>query len=364
MNGPGRMPPYQEKSESAPAAPLNHIAGQGSSDACKDKPATFKSDTTSQLSSISGMASPERTATALRNPGPISDIEAKHYYYGLYSKPVLIARTGNNAWEEPTGPEAYLLPKELRTVGNHPLQEVWEDELSDRMHKILEREGVRWTSTDVARIGFVAESWAPVCIWIGVEPNTLSREDGFNIAQECKKLLVANNIHDVEVEIRESVVTRYNGPRLLKPVHSFNPAAQLVEPLTSTLGLFICNRSTTWIEGTGGFYVTDTDSNLYLVTARHVLFNSEQDSNELYSKHPNQPRKDVALFGVARFNKYLKEIKSAIDSKKVLINYLERRVLHAMEGSDGMGVSFMLWKVVMEWAWPKQSRRLLWQGGR
>jgi len=28
-----------------------------------------------------------------------------------------------------TGPEAYLPLKELRTIGNHPLREVWEDEL-------------------------------------------------------------------------------------------------------------------------------------------------------------------------------------------------------------------------------------------
>jgi hypothetical protein len=69
----------------------------------------------------------------------------------------------------------------------------------------------QWTSTDVARIGFVGESVAPILIWIGIKPGTLSGEDGLAVAKECKQLLVASEIYDVEVEICESVVTRYVG---------------------------------------------------------------------------------------------------------------------------------------------------------
>jgi len=66
--------------------------------------------------------------------------------------------------------------------------------------------GVKWTSMDPVRIGVEGESVAPVIVWIGVQPNTLSGKDGLAAAQECKELLVANDIYDVEIEIRESVV--------------------------------------------------------------------------------------------------------------------------------------------------------------
>jgi len=167
-----------------------------------DELAALKSTTDFLLLSISHMASAEITAA------PISDLEAKHYYYGLRSRPILVARTGNDTWKLSTGPWAHPPCKELRPVGNHPLNRVW-DSLGSQIHDILESKGVKWTSMDVVRIGIVDEHIAPVIIWIGVMPNTLSREDGSVVVKECKQLLVANEILDVEVEIRESVVIRF-----------------------------------------------------------------------------------------------------------------------------------------------------------
>jgi len=269
------------------------------------------------------MASGNSTPASRRHP--ISDIEAKHYYYGLYSKPVLVARSGNDAWEQPTGPEAYLRPKELRTVGNHNLKRVWEEELAFQIHDILQRNGVQWTSTDVARIGYIGEPTAPVIIWIGVKPGTLPCELGHAIAAECKDLLIANAIHDVEVEIRESIVTRYVTPSLQKPADTDYPTAELLEPLTSTLGLFICNPKMTDRQGTGGFYVTDDKGQLYLITARHVLF--PQDNNAAYyPRSTSSPRMDVILFSPNAFNTYLKQIEQAILDQKVMVDYHERRI--------------------------------------
>lgn len=164
----------------------------------------FSDSVTDELASLQSVTASLRL--------PFSDLEAKHYYHGLHSKPVLVARTGTDTWEPPAGPEAYLRRKELRTVGNHPLKAVWEDNLALRIHDILESKGVKWTSTDIARIGFVGESGAPTVVWIGVKPDTLSGEDGLAVAKECKQLLVASEILDVEVEIRESLVTRHVGP--------------------------------------------------------------------------------------------------------------------------------------------------------
>ncbi|RPB02767.1 hypothetical protein L873DRAFT_1841621 [Choiromyces venosus 120613-1] len=248
------------------------------------------------------MYSHKSTTTSL--PHPISDLEAKHYYYGLYYKPVLVARTADDPWERPI-------------VGNHPLKAVWEDNLAFRIHDILKSKGVEWTSTDVARIGFVGESVTPVPIWIGVKPNTLSPGD-------------ANKILDVEVEIRESIMTRYISPKLRKPIDSFYPTAQLLDPLTSTLGPFICNASTPWTDGTGGFYVTDDNCELYLVTAHHIVFKPDLVNNN--------SRVNVALFGTAAFTNYIAQIKRAIEGKRIIVKFQERRVKEAVEDHDGRDV--------------------------
>jgi len=119
---------------------------------------------------------------------------------------LFVARTGNDTWKLPTGPEAYLPSKELRTVGNRRLREVWEDMTAVQIHDVFDFMSVRWTSMDLVRIGVVGESVAPVIVWISVKPDTISGKDGIAAAKECKELLVANDIYDVEVEIRESVV--------------------------------------------------------------------------------------------------------------------------------------------------------------
>ncbi|KAH9915507.1 uncharacterized protein B0H18DRAFT_1041564 [Fomitopsis serialis] len=87
----------------------------------------------------------------MQTPPRISDEEAKLYYPGLPSRPILVARTGST-WEAPTGPEAYPRLKELRVVGNHEINEVWEDDLALKVHAILREEKMDWSSTDVLRI--------------------------------------------------------------------------------------------------------------------------------------------------------------------------------------------------------------------
>jgi hypothetical protein len=136
-------------------------------------------------------------------------MEARSYYYGLPSRPVLVARTGTTPWQPPTGPEAYLRPKELRTVFNHRLNQVWGGDLAHKVMAALDSREVKWTSLDVVRIGYEGEPHPPVIIWIGVMPGSLSGDDGVVAARECREILEKHDITDVDVEIRESVVTRY-----------------------------------------------------------------------------------------------------------------------------------------------------------
>ena len=64
---------------------------------------------------------------------------------------------------------------------------------------------VKLTSTDIIRIGIAGECFAPVILWIGVRPRSLSGNDGAVVASKCKELLLEYNLVDVDVEIRESV---------------------------------------------------------------------------------------------------------------------------------------------------------------
>ncbi|CUS13207.1 unnamed protein product [Tuber aestivum] len=55
---------------------------------------------------------------------PISPMEAKHYYHGLCSRPILVARSGTDTWNPPAGPVADLPCKELRPISSHPIRAV------------------------------------------------------------------------------------------------------------------------------------------------------------------------------------------------------------------------------------------------
>ncbi|KAJ7145815.1 hypothetical protein C8R44DRAFT_755948 [Mycena epipterygia] len=267
---------------------------------------------------------------------PPSEVEAKFYYAGLPSSPVLVARASTTQWKAPTGPEAYRKIRELRAVGNHALKETWEGDLALKVHALLDSIKVKWTSTDVVRIGNPGESSAPVILWIGVMPASLSGDDGVVVASKCRELLVENGIADVDVEIRESVVTRSAGPKLLTSTYFSDPTAGVREPLTTTLGLPICAQFTPWAEGTGGFFFAEDGNTerLLLATARHVVFPPDMNENKHFEcKKNSQRRYNVTLFGDAAFNKYLECIKGEIGDKAFTAQYQERRI-RAIEGKD------------------------------
>ena len=137
-------------------------------------------------------------------PSPLSEREAKYYYRGLPSCPVLVARTSTTPWEEPTDPEAYETMRELGPIGNHPIKEVWEAGLALKLGELLQSMKVQWTSIDMVRIGIAEEYPKPAILWIGVRPASLSGYDGLDVATKCRELLVEHDISDVDVEIRES----------------------------------------------------------------------------------------------------------------------------------------------------------------
>ena len=261
---------------------------------------------------------------------PVSEEESYSYYAGFPSRPRLVARssTPTTPWKAPTGRWAYHVRKELKAVGNHALNDIWEDTLAPLVLDILESEKVKFTSVDVVRIGEVGEPSPPVILWIGVLPESLTPVDGLDVALQCKELLEKHDILDVDVELRESIVTRSVGPRFLQPARfSWDPTVEVRKPLTATLGLGICAQSTSWAEGTGGFYMAEggDSKRILLVTARHVVFPPNiVDNNRYECENPNQPRRNILLLGDDAFNKLLASIQSEIGSAAIDGEYQER----------------------------------------
>ena len=121
----------------------------------------------------------------------------------------------------------------------------------------------------------------PTTIWVGVRPYTLAAGVAVESSQDVLSLLEAHAISDIDVAYRESVAQPLAGPRLYRPVSNLHSLKDVIDPVTTALGMPIAGFKTPSIEGTLGFCFRVGDV-LYGVTARHVLFPREE-GNETYS---------------------------------------------------------------------------------
>ena len=170
-------------------------------------------------------------------PSPLSEEEARFYYAGLSSAPILVARSSITPWEVPTSPDTYQKLQELRAAfskpfgryweadvsckrealldsvelkrlyrsANHPLMKVWEGDLRPTVCAYLDGAGVKWNSVEPFYIGREERS-ARAILLIGVDPGSLEGNEGDLTATECNKLLFRQGI-DVDLEIREWIKT-------------------------------------------------------------------------------------------------------------------------------------------------------------
>ncbi|KAJ7760926.1 hypothetical protein B0H16DRAFT_1719634 [Mycena metata] len=196
---------------------------------------------------------------------PLSSLEAGLYYRGLPSNPRLVARSGA-PWHPATGPETYPRPKELRPIGKHAINDVWEE--------------------------------------------VLASEDP---TSACREVLFKYHITNINVEIRESVVTRSVGPALLEPVHRGDPTYSIRESLTPTLGLSISPALNLDIQGTGGFFIRDERdlSTLFLVTCRHVVL-PRNFENDHYAS--NGIEAEVVLLGNRAYQEFQASVENAVNA--------------------------------------------------
>lgn len=193
------------------------------------------------------------------------------------------------------------------------------------VHAILEQKGVDWTSIDVVRIGYADEPSGNVVLWIGVKPGSVSFEVAIDTVFACRGLLLDHGIIDVDVEMRESEVTRYAGPPLLRPTFSVDPKVDACMPFTDALSIPICAELTPWAEGTSGFFLEEggDGKSLLLVTPRHVVF-PQSDNEPFECERASQKQYNVLVLSETSFQQHLVSIDENIDAQNFLIGYQSR----------------------------------------
>ncbi|KAL6788523.1 hypothetical protein J3E68DRAFT_444266 [Trichoderma sp. SZMC 28012] len=269
---------------------------------------------------------------------PPSEEEARLYYYGLPSRPRLIARSGICMWVNPQMPgfttflgTQNMYPRVLQPVGRHPqLHQQWNDGSSSLRAQILKAvDGINWTALDILRIGLNGEY--TLTLMIAVLPDSLSWRDGHPIALQCKGIFESHGIQGVECEIRESIVNLCTNAGLEPAISASEtpdisdtviPQLQLSsEPIpdgdlfaddlvemSDRLGTRIATMNNPSMAGTKGLYLrvdpssTAGEPRLLALTCRHVVidpategiqeYDSRESSDQSDSRRPDVP-KDV-----------------------------------------------------------------------
>lgn len=291
------------------------------------------------------LSSEHATAFSTSNSPP-SHAEAIFYYVGTSpSPPKLVYRTGSESapWIKPKGFEAYTKPTQLRGVFNHPLNALWE-ELGPLVKDLVNTQGLAWTSIDVVRFlrltdgeGGNLKVLGPVVLWVGVRPDSLGSESAFNSAKDILHLLVRFNVHDVEVEYRESIYRRSAGPALLRSVSNVNNTVDVRGSLTTALGLSIATTDRD-AEGTMALYFAEGgDSTKTLgLTCHHVLLKTDATTNEDYDcQGAGAPSKEVQLLGTRGFEKLLNSIRLRISNHGTMVELYERQIVRLQKALTG-----------------------------
>ena len=270
---------------------------------------------------------------AIRNvPLPSAD-EAKWRYANLPSRPYFIARSSDDVWVTPTDIDIIIEHRELRPVGKHPLCDVWTGTIDLEMHNYLEEQKVEYSSMDPVRMAILNEPTAPVIVWVGVQPDSLSAERGTEVACDLRRILLRNGIDDVHVEIRASTITPF--AKMYKPAPPSDLTAQVREPFSTTLGIPISAENTPHIQGTATlfFTVASKPGRLFLLACRHVLFRVDDDDQH-YAYTGSGSRRNVLLMSTAGFDARISDIEKKIKGSYMLIEHLKRRMNAAQSQSD------------------------------
>ncbi|THG95645.1 hypothetical protein EW026_g6049 [Hermanssonia centrifuga] len=226
-----------------------------------------------------------------------SDLEAANFYYGLESKPILVARSDRDVCVPSQGPYVYVAAKVLTPLGPHLLNRAWDETVSVAMESYLQEQGVQYTGMTPLRIGVDGQASPPAVIFMGVRHGSLTREKGYEVAVHCHSILVQNDITDIHVQIRESEAS-------LSAASLFRPA------ITAN--------------GTGGFYFTRN--------GKLFVFDPNAVKNEQYEYKDGTGvrRINVMFLDKAAFNARVQDIQDKINERKAVQREMDETLKEAI----------------------------------
>jgi len=262
-------------------------------------------------------------------PYSVSEEEAMFYYAGISpTPPKLVYRTGS-AVRPFIMSKGYRRLKQACGVFGHRLNEVW-GLAGPKVRDLLTLLKVAWTSIDGVR--FLTdgdENVGPVVVWIGVRPNSLKTKDAFNAAHDILAILENFNVHDVEVEFRESVYRCSVGPPLLKPVMDFDKTVNVRSPLTPALGLSIAATDCPTAQGTMALLFAEGGQSKKILglTCHHVVLKIDTTTHANYTlQGSGAPRKYIQLLGTTAFESLLQSIQFQIRDHNIMVEFYERQI--------------------------------------
>ncbi|CCA68076.1 hypothetical protein PIIN_01943 [Serendipita indica DSM 11827] len=206
-----------------------------------------------------------------------------------------------------------------------------ESDQSDKAPEVNEthddEKGEEHTDIDEFEIAFHEHGkryTTPVTIWIGVVPDTLTGQVAFNCSNEIEDLLKRYEILDIDIAFREGITSILDGPPLYSPVSNVSPLKDVIDPLTTALGLPIAGLKSLNRQGTLGAFFRWQDK-YYGFTARHVLFPLEEGNKE-YDYSNSSPKKKVVVLGSREFDDLLDYIQGQIGAHNRTIPIMENAI--------------------------------------
>lgn len=260
--------------------------------------------------------------------------ERDGYYYGLPSRPKLVARSSTDVWSHQY--DGWSVGKNFSPVGHHAIAKPWNDSTSPLRRAIVQAlEGIDWRAIDVLRIGyertngFTGEVYAhPVTLLVSVQEGSTTWAQGLAVVMRCREILQFYGILDVHCEMRESHLTRGASSPGQAPASAPKFVGGSVDfPIETRalwseyLGLGIAAYGEPTREGTKCVYLRLRDSGkIVALTCRHVVF--EESTIEPEFKHTDsddqaqwniiQPGESTLIKEHRRHSETLKAIGSVI----------------------------------------------------
>lgn len=291
--------------------------------------------------------------------GPPTDEERQLYYKGLPSRPNLVARSSTHDWvntysfDRIRGWYSYADPNlyVLRPVGSYPhLHRLWNNASSSLRVQILQAlSRADWTAIDILRVCINGQN--PITLMVAVSPGSLTWNEGYAIARECKSIFARYGIF-LDCEIRESVVTFCTADQLEtsstadasadssadstnktsspKPFQLFSGPlpenddwmyAHTWTNFSDVLGTTIAMKDRDSLTGTKGLYLSLSPSSpgaepkILALTCRHVVIDSKTEGGlETYCRPESAPFKDVIQVGQPDYEDMVKSLERRISS--------------------------------------------------